>query len=93
MSVRAEKPAFVRISMASASFVPVRRITSGTLSGNCLVACTMPFATSSPRVIPPKMLNRMARTLGSAVMMRRALTTFWGSELPPMSRKFAGSPP
>src|SRR5439155_6643416 len=93
MSVRAEKPALVRIAIASSSFVPVRRITSGTLSGNCAVACTMPFATSSPRVMPPKILKRMARTLGSAVMIRSALTTFCGSELPPMSRKFAGSPP
>src|SRR5207237_10263106 len=85
MSLRAEKPALVRISMASSSLVPVRRITSGTLSGTRPAACTMPVATSSPRVMPPKILKRMARTLGSAVMIRRALTTFWGSELPPMS--------
>src|SRR5881296_323463 len=35
MSVRAEKPALVRIAIASASFVPVSRMTSGTLIGNC----------------------------------------------------------
>src|SRR2546426_10724243 len=69
MSVRAEKPALGRIPIASASFVPVSRMTSGTLIGNCCVAWTMPLATSSPRVMPPKMLKRMAFTLGSAVMI------------------------
>src|SRR5439155_1708517 len=93
MSVRAEKPACVRILTASASFVPVRRITSGTASGNCRLACTMPVATSSPRVMPPKMLKRIAFTCGSAVMIRSASTTFCGLELPPMSRKLAGAPP
>src|SRR5574338_524466 len=76
MSVSAENPAPVRIRIASCSFVPVRRITMGTFRGNWLVACTMPLATSSQRVMPPKMLNRMARTPSSAVMILRALTTF-----------------
>ena len=44
-------------------------MTIGTLSGFCFVAVTMPFATSSVRVMPPKMLNRIAFTFGSAVMM------------------------
>ncbi len=79
--------------MPSRSLVPVSRITIGTLSGNSRVPCTMPLATSSERVIPPKMLKRIAVTLASAVMMRSALTTFWGLELPPMSRKLAGEPP
>ena len=65
----------------------------GRFMGNCRVAATMPLATSSQRVIPPKMLNRIAFTFGSPVMILRALTTFWGFELPPISRKFAGSPP
>src|SRR6266550_277912 len=93
MSVSAENPACVRICTASSSLVPVSRMTIGTLSGNVRVAWTMPLATSSHRVMPPKMLNRMARTLASAVMIWRALTTFCGFELPPMSRKLAGSPP
>ncbi len=93
MSVSAEKPAAVRMRTASASFVPVSRMTSGTWRGNCCVACTMPFATSSHRVMPPKMLKRIAFTCGSAVMMRSAATTFCGLELPPMSRKLAGAPP
>src|SRR5712691_9595440 len=76
MSVSAGKPARVRICTASSSLVPVSRMTSGSLSGNWRVAWTMPLATSSQRVMPPKMLNRMARTLGSAVMIWRAVTTF-----------------
>ena len=62
-------------------------------SGLSFVAVTMPLATSSVRVMPPKMLNRMAFTFGSLVMMRSAFTTFSGFDEPPMSRKFAGSPP
>src|SRR6266850_515267 len=93
MSASALNPARARIAIPSFSLVPVSRITIGTLSGNSFVACTMPFATSSPRVMPPKMLNRMTFTRGSEVMIRSAATTFWGFELPPMSRKFAGSPP
>src|SRR4030095_11126438 len=65
MSVMAEKPFSVRIFTAISSFVPVRRITIGTLSGFCFVAVTMPLATSSVRLMPPQMLNRMAFTLGS----------------------------
>ena len=56
-------------------------------------SCAEPVATSSVRVIPPKMLNRMALTFLSAVMMRSALTTFSGFDEPPISRKLAGSPP
>jgi hypothetical protein len=43
--------------------------------------------------MPPRMLNRIAFTLGSAVMISSALTTFSGFDEPPMSRKLAGSPP
>ena len=82
-----------RIRIASASLVPVSRMTIGTLTLNCRVAATMPLATSSVRVMPPKMLNRIAFTCGSAVMILSALITFSGLELPPMSRKLAGSPP
>ena len=68
-------------------------MTIGTLSGFALVAVTMPLATSSVRVMPPKMLNRIAFTFLSAVMIRSAFTTFSGFDDPPISRKFAGSPP
>src|SRR5262249_35955767 len=93
MSDDAEKPLSCRIFIAISSLVPVSRMTIGTLSGFCFVAVTMPFATSSVRVMPPKMLNRIAFTFGSAVMIFSALTTFSGFDEPPMSRKFAGSPP
>ena len=93
MSFEAEKPFSCRIRTAISSLVPVRRITMGTCSGLARVAVTMPLATSSVRVMPPKMLNRMHFTFGSAVMMRSAFTTFSGLDEPPMSRKLAGSPP
>ena len=56
-------------------------------------ASMSPRATSSPRVIPPKMLTRMASTLGSARMIRIAAATLSARAPPPMSRKLAGSPP
>src|SRR5690606_6379873 len=93
MSVIAEKPFSCRIFTAISSLVPVRRMTMGTVSGFCFVAVTIPLATSSVRVMPPKMLNRIAFTLGSDVMIRSAFTTFSGFDEPPISRKFAGSPP
>ena len=52
-----------------------------------------PRATSSPRVMPPKMLTRMASTLGSPRMIRIAVATLSARAPPPMSRKLAGSPP
>ena len=52
MSEDAEKPFSCRIFIAISSLVPVSRMTIGTSSGLCLVAVTIPFATSSVRVIP-----------------------------------------
>src|SRR5205814_1578907 len=80
MSDDAENPFSCKIFIAISSLVPVSRMTIGTLSGFCLVAVTMPFATSSVRVMPPKMLNRIAFTFGSAVMILSAL--IWASEQP-----------
>jgi hypothetical protein len=56
-------------------------------------ASRIPRATSSPRVIPPKMLNRIASTCESAVMTSSASTTPSASPPPPRSQKFAGRPP
>ncbi len=56
-------------------------------------ASIRPRATSSPRVMPPKMLTRMAFTFGSARMRRIASATLSARAPPPMSRKLAGSPP
>ena len=53
----------------------------------------MPFATSSQRVMPPKMLNRIAFTLGSERITSSAVTILSASAPPPTSRKFAGLPP
>ena len=43
--------------------------------------------------MPPKMLTRMALTFGSARIRRIANVTLSARAPPPMSRKFAGSPP
>ena len=52
-------------SAASAAFVPTMRTTIGTARVCWARASISPRATSSPRVIPPKMLTRMALTFGS----------------------------
>ena len=56
-------------------------------------ASIRPRATSSPRVMPPKMLTRIASTFGSARISRIAAATLSARAPPPMSRKLAGSPP
>ena len=53
----------------------------------------MPFATSSPRVMPPKMLMKIDFTLGSVLMTSSAPAITSALAPPPMSRKLAGSPP
>ena len=53
----------------------------------------MPLATSSPRVMPPKMLTRMERTAGSLLITSRAAAMTEALAPPPMSRKLAGRPP
>ena len=53
----------------------------------------MPLATSSQRVMPPKMLKRTALTFGSEVITSSASTIASAFEPPPASRKLAGAPP
>ena len=55
----------------------------------------MPLATSSPRVIPPKMLMKIARTLSVRVVITSsAAVAIWSAFAPPpMSKKLAGEPP
>ena len=53
----------------------------------------MPRATSSQRVIPPKMLKRIERTCGSREITSSASTTPAAEPPPPRSQKFAGRPP
>src|SRR5262249_54036311 len=78
----AARPFSERIFRASSSLVPVRRMTRGTCSGELSSDCTMPRATSSQRVMPPKMLNRIARTCESPVMILSAAVTLSGFEDP-----------
>ena len=82
-----------RSRAASSAFVPTIRTTIGTSRSWTARASMSPRATSSPRVIPPKMLTRIARTFGSARMRRIAAATLSARAPPPMSRKLAGSPP
>ena len=53
----------------------------------------MPLATSSPLVMPPKMLMKIDRTSGSLLMTSSAPAMTSALAPPPMSRKLAGLPP
>ena len=53
----------------------------------------IPLATSSQRVMPPKMLKRIALTFSSEVITSSASTIASAFEPPPASRKLAGAPP
>src|SRR4051794_24016349 len=77
----------------STSLVPSRRTTNGTVGLICSNAVISPWATSSQRVMPPKMLKSTALTLGSERMTSTALVTAAAFEPPPASRKLAGCPP
>ena len=87
------KCASSRRTAASAALVPTIRTTIGTSRSWTARASIRPRATSSPRVMPPKMLTRIALTFGSARMIRIAAATLSARAPPPMSRKLAGSPP
>ena len=56
-------------------------------------ASRMPRATSSQRVMPPKMLKKIDLTCGSRVITSSASTTPCAEPPPPRSQKFAGLPP
>ena len=58
-----------------------------------LAACTTPCATQSQRLMPAKMLTRIAFTFVSESTRLKAAATRSGEAPPPTSRKFAGSPP
>src|SRR5881397_886264 len=86
-------PDLARISFPSSTFVPSSRTTTGTGSPISFEALTTPSAMRSPRMIPPKMLMRIAFTFLSLRMIRNAFLTCSALAPPPTSRKFAGSPP
>src|SRR3954468_22528916 len=85
--------ASARICRPSTSFVPSSRTTNGTCGSSCLNASMRPLATSSQRVMPPKMLNRTALTFSLERITSTALVIASALDPPPASRKFAGWPP
>ena len=86
-------PASARILRPSSALVPSRRITIGARSVTRFTASTIPLATSSPRVIPPKMLMKMLFTLASELITSSAAVISSAFAPPPISRKFAALPP
>src|SRR5580658_6030498 len=86
-------PDSARIFLPSTTLVPSILTTSGTLSLTCWAASTTPWASTSQRMMPPKMLISTALTRGSPSRMRNAAATFSVLAPPPTSRKFAGSAP
>src|SRR5215211_159036 len=82
-----------RMPRASSAFVPSSRTTIGTVISIRSSASRIPRATSSQRVIPPKMLKRIDRTSQSRAITSSASTTPSASPPPPRSQKFAGVPP
>src|SRR5262245_15436911 len=81
------------IARPSSSLVPSRRTTIGRSAPSRSSAVSSPSATSSQRVIPPKMLMSRTATLGSLSSTSRAVTTSSALDPPPASRKLAGRPP
>ena len=77
----------------SSSLVPSSRTTNGTSGLIWPNASISPRATSSQRVMPPKMLNSTALTFSSERITSTALVIASAFEPPPASRKFAGRPP
>src|SRR5215216_2973786 len=71
----------------SSAFVPSSRTTIGRSIVMRSSASRIPRATSSPRVMPPKMLKTIPFTWGSAVITSSASTTPWASPPPPRSQK------
>src|SRR6266508_1307717 len=90
---RFAEPASASSCRPSSAFVPSRRTTIGSSIAIWSSAWRMPRATSSQRVMPPKMLKKIAFTWGSALMISSASTTPCASPPPPRSQKFAGRPP
>ena len=86
-------PASARICRPSSALVPSRRITIGARSSTRRTASTMPLATSSPRVMPPKMLMKIERTFSSWLITSSAAAITSALAPPPMSRKLDAAPP
>src|SRR5262249_3802975 len=87
------RPDSASIFLPRSSLVPFMRTTSGTLRPTAREATITPSAMVSQRMMPPKMLTRMAFTSGFFSMILKASVTFSAVAPPPTSRKLAGSPP
>src|SRR5829696_2690486 len=90
--------ASVRIRRPRSALLPSSRTTSGSVTASSRdsssrKACTIPFATSSQAVIPPKTFTRTDRTDGSARMISSPFAITSAEAPPPMSRKLAGRTP
>src|SRR5690606_21034440 len=87
------RPLPASISRALSALVPCSRTTTGTATPRFFAALMMPSATRAQRTMPPKMLTRIARTLGFDRISWNASVTRSAVAPPPTSRKFAGRPP
>src|SRR5262245_950908 len=87
------RPDSAKSSLPRATLVPSSRTINGTAIWVACAAAMMPSAMMSQRMMPPKMLTRMAFTFGSERMILNAWVTRSLSAPPPTSRKLAGSPP
>src|SRR6266481_1863273 len=85
------RPQSRTMRLPSSTLVPASRTTSGTRRP--VAACTTPCATQSQRLMPAKMLTRIAFTFWSDSTRLNAAATRSGEAPPPTSRKLAGSPP
>src|SRR5262245_33249380 len=87
------RPESARIFRPNSTLVPCIRTTNGTLILSSRAASTTPWARTSQRMMPPKILIKTPRTLASERMILKAWATLSLVAPPPTSRKLAGSPP
>src|SRR5450432_488437 len=85
------RPLSPRILRPSSTLVPSRRTTRGTWRPSSLAAAMTPSAMTSHFMMPPKMLTKIAFTLGLRKIILKALVTCSWLAPPPTSRKFAGA--
>ena len=84
------KPESAKIFLPNSSFVPFIRTTSGTDKLTALHAVTTPSAITSQRIMPPKILTKIAFTLLFLSIILNASVTFSAVAPPPTSKKLAG---
>src|SRR5258706_8970365 len=82
-----------RISWPFSTLVPSMRITTGNLMFKSFAAATTPFARTSHRRMPPKILMNTPFTDGSLTRILNAFFTSSADAPPPTSRSFARETP